>query len=407
MTLKSHLENPPVADMTLYDPRAEIWEGSIPADRPDYRELWDSLWNHSHATTAISTPEMTEQWCKDFADPDSLHTVVVEDRSPNGQGRLLASLPLMAAHHLPMTTVGDLPSDPWFQGTDLLLDESVLSMPPIGEASPMKLVLDQLVEGVRQLPWPILWFPNVRIETMRWRLLVWALKQAGLTVDVRDRYLSSQIRLAGDWSTFQSQLSRNMRSQMKRKWKKLAEQGEIDFCFNRLHTPDEVDRTMNLIFKIEDLGWKGRNGSSILKVEGIADFYRIVAHELASKDWLRTVTLHVAGRPIAAGFGYEVKNVLTLYKIGYDEEFTEFKPGMLLIHRLIEACHSDPSCEIIDFAGPIQDYHKRWKPTTYRVARLGVSLNRRGSMMLDGIRHCQSIFGKDEKYLKAGDLGNE
>jgi len=406
MTLESFLESRPTDAETLHDPRVEIWEGAAPFDQAENRALWESLWERSRSTIAIITPEAIARWCRRFGDCESLRTVVVKDHLPGGEPRLLAALPLIAANHLPMTTVGDLPSNSWFQCGDLLLDESPLAMPPIEGVSPMKIVLDRLIEGLRELPWPILWIPTVRIEAMRWRLLIWALQQAGIAVDVKDRYLSGRVRLAGDWSTYQSKLSRKMRSQMKRKEKKLAQQGEVDFRYNERHTKDEVDRVMDLIFQVEDHGWKGRGGSSILQVDGIADLYRAVAHELAAKDRLRTITLHVGGRPVAGGLGYAVKNVLTLHKIGYEEEFADFKPGMIMIHRLIEACHADPSCETVDFSSPIQEYHRRWRPTMYRVARLGVPLCRRGAVMLDGIRRCRSVIGRGDKLSRAGDLGN-
>jgi CelD/BcsL family acetyltransferase involved in cellulose biosynthesis len=324
---------------------------------------WDDLWWRSEVTAPVVRAESIALWLEAFAAGRACQLLAVEQR-----GRLLAALPLMGGRLRGVVPVARLTGNAWCQAGDLLLDA--------GDEASARRALEMLAGAMNQLPWPLLCFDAVPLEAPRWRAFRGALERAGLMVEARPDFRVGQVALPEDWATFESAWSKNHRHKLRRLAAKLLRDGgstlERPTTIDAGHAPELLRRAHQL----EDGGWKGAAGTSVLRVPRVLDFYGRLASQLAAWDQLEVAFLQLAGQPIAFGYGYRAKGVASAAKIGYVESAAAYSPVHVLLHELLRQYHADAEVRVLDFVGPLQDWTARWATTSYPVGRLLIAPRR-------------------------------
>ena len=149
------------------------------------------------------------------------------------------------------------------------------------------------------------------------------------TLDIADGF---DVVLAG--------LSSGRRSTLRRKRRRLAGTGHLDFSSN-FPGEQQVDEYLARFAAVEDAGWKGREGSSLRRRPGLMEFFSDALQRFARERRVRFDQLTLDGRVVAAQFGLVSGNRYMLLKPTYDEGWSEYSPGYLLtleaIHRSVEA----------------------------------------------------------------------
>ena len=139
--------------------------------------------------------------------------------------------------------------------------------------------------------------------------------------------------IEGTWEAYERGLSRNLRSDTRRCWRRLAEAGRISFEIEDGST--RLDELLSEGFRLEAAGWKTARGTAILSRPETERFYREVARWAAERGWLRLAFLRVDGRPVAFHYAFEDGRVYYPLKGGYDPRYREFSPGKLIIHSTL------------------------------------------------------------------------
>jgi CelD/BcsL family acetyltransferase involved in cellulose biosynthesis len=135
---------------------------------------------------------------------------------------------------------------------------------------------------------------------------------------------------------FSSNLSYNVRHNVKKWEKKLAKFSSYNFCH---YTGDEAVASWSTFLSIEDSGWKGQGGSSIKRLPKSYHLYYDDFNGILSKnDQLHMYFLEIDGQAIAGGFGYVDLNVFHYAKAGYveDNKYSVVSPSNLLLMFIIE-----------------------------------------------------------------------
>jgi CelD/BcsL family acetyltransferase involved in cellulose biosynthesis len=164
---------------------------------------------------------------------------------------------------------------------------------------------------------------------------------------------------------------------MARAIRQLSHFGELRLRLISTFAPGEATPWMRRGLELEDLGWKGSAGSSVLKTPGMEAFFSRQAEMLAAEGQLELAFLESAGRPIAFIYGQTAKGVFHSAKIGYDPAYAEYSPGQLLRYFLLERFFNERNRIALDFLGPLTESHASWQPQSYTVARLVASLGGR------------------------------
>ncbi len=336
---------------------------------------WDDLWRRGAATLPSLRAELLAQWVEQFSRPEDFSAIAVES-----EGRLAAALPLIrsrkkgsdpfcrngpkgASHKrglYPFVRAAAMPCNEWVDSGDLLLDADDAA----DEA------LRALATGIRETDVPLLWLDAVTLDAARWRRFQQALLRGGMTVAGHRRWLVGRVEIDHDWPAYKARWSRKHRQKMAQAARR---RGDVRLDVRSRLAPHEVETAMRQCFEIEDRGWKGAAGTSVLRTPGMAGFFVRQAEQAARCGQLEIVTLHCGGRPAAFSYGLSAKGVFHSIKTSYDPEYAEYQPGQLLRYYLLERFFADPERKAMDFLGPMTEAHAAWQPERYAVGRVAVA----------------------------------
>ncbi len=316
---------------------------------------WDDLWRRSDCTSPLARAEMVAQWLEHFAPQERFRAVIVED-----DGQWLAALPLVQGRAGGVLRAGALPCNEWPSGATLLWDVRH-NADAVGRA---------LTDALARLPWQLFLLQAAMPARASWQALHRALILAGVPCDLRTRWQVARLPIEHDWPAALARLSRKHRQRVASAMRKLAVRGEVGFEPYRHLAADQVEPLLQRALAIEDRGWKGAAGTSILRTPGAAEFMRRQARAQAADEQLWLAFLRCGERDVAFCYGLYAKGVLHSFKIGYDAEFAALSPGHLLYNHLLQTLHADQAVIAVDHSGPLTEYHASWRPGSYTLARL-------------------------------------
>ncbi|MCD4727277.1 MAG: GNAT family N-acetyltransferase [Pirellulales bacterium] len=322
---------------------------------------WDDLWWQSDVAMPLARAESLAQWVEHFRPRADFHALVVA-RS----GRWIAALPLVSYRVGWLIPSGEQPGNAWSPCGELLCDATVET----------DATMDMLLAAAAQLPWQLLWLNDAVPETPRWQALLRACERVDIATDYHERYRVGRVEIGGSWELFRKRLPKNHRQGMCRATRRLECEGEVRFEMNSKLDPSEIKPWLDEAFEVENLGWKGAGGSSVLSTPGMFRFFVGQAEQLARWSQLETAALRLDGRMLAFVYGFRAKGVYFAHKIGYDPGFAAFSPGQLLFHHILEQLHNDGQTGALDFVGPLSQSHSRWRPATYGVGRVALAPRR-------------------------------
>ena len=140
-------------------------------------------------------------------------------------------------------------------------------------------------------------------------------------------------------------------NRLRRQRQQLAEHGAVEFAVAR--APRDVVVALETFLALEASGWKGRLGTALIQHEGDAAFIRRAAAALAETNQCEIVSLRAGAIAIAAGIVLRHKDRAFYFKIGIDERFAKYSPGVQLTLDLTRHLCADPAIASADStAGP-------------------------------------------------------
>jgi CelD/BcsL family acetyltransferase involved in cellulose biosynthesis len=134
--------------------------------------------------------------------------------------------------------------------------------------------------------------------------------------------------------------------ELRRQRHRLAEHGEVRFDVAR--TVGEVAAALESFLKLEASGWKGARGTAQAQNNGDRQFIRHATAALAATGQCEIVTLHAGDIPVAAGIVLRHQDRAFFFKIGVDERFAKFSPGVQLTLDLTRRLCADPAIASAD-----------------------------------------------------------
>jgi hypothetical protein len=123
-------------------------------------------------------------------------------------------------------------------------------------------------------------------------------------------------------------LSAKKLKELRRQRNRLAEHGTVRFTIAR--STEEIGRAIEVFLALEASGWKGERGTALLQNGGDLDFIRNATRGLAETGQCEIVTMHAGDRPVAAAVVLRHLDRAFYFKLGIDEAFSKFSPGVQL-----------------------------------------------------------------------------
>ncbi len=173
---------------------------------------------------------------------------------------------------------------------------------------------------------------------------------------------SPYIELDRTLAEYREGLRSSFKSDIRRRKRRLAEQGEVQFDV-RDGSP-ELEQLLEEGWELEASGWKGRLGTAVAARPETGRFYAEIAHRAASRGRLRLYFLRLDGSPIAFFFALEQGRVLYLIKGGFDPAHGRMSPSQLLLERVIERAFAT-SLQRIELLGGDEPHKLAWTHTVH------------------------------------------
>ncbi|MBW3558340.1 MAG: GNAT family N-acetyltransferase [Proteobacteria bacterium] len=200
--------------------------------------------------------------------------------------------------------------------------------------------------------------PRLDAGSPEWRLLNELARRKGLAVPrpALKRYYMTVLQ--PDWAEFEAGMARKKRSDLKRRRNQLAEHGEIAFD---VVSPDEdgVEAAFAELVRVEAASWKSGSRTAMVNRPLLEAFMREYARQAARQGKLRISTLRLNGQPIAVLMDVEHGGRLWGLKMGVDDRWAKYGPGVLGTHELIRWAvgRGLNGCEHL---GEAEDWQRRW-----------------------------------------------
>jgi len=203
-----------------------------------------------------------------------------------------------------------------------------------GAAETIDNLLDAIASPEARLP-SVLVLPQIRIDDRFAQLARAIAVGRDLPVTLTGQFERAMLESDADGETYlRNAVSSHHYGEMRRQWRKLSEQGTLEYHVAR--QPEDVRVRMEEFLALEARGWKGRQRSALVNDRYHAAFAREAITNLAEIDAVRMHTLDLDGKAIASLIVFIVAGEAYTWKTAYDETFARQSPGKLLMMKLTE-----------------------------------------------------------------------
>jgi CelD/BcsL family acetyltransferase involved in cellulose biosynthesis len=242
---------------------------------------------------------------------------------PDGAARLIGLMPVISlwrAYKIPLPALAS--ASPY--GT---LCTPLLYRETAGDA------VNRMMAQARSAGAHALILRDVSLNGAAMKAIAEVLRQSGM----RPRVLQSHARACLDARRDADELLRNALGgkklkELRRQRNRLAGHGAVRFDVAR--TPEAVAAAVETFMVLEASGWKARRGTALKQDDGDAGFIRRATAGLAETGQCEIVTLHAGETPVAAAIVLRHQDRAFYFKLGVDERFAKFSPGVQLTLEL-------------------------------------------------------------------------
>jgi CelD/BcsL family acetyltransferase involved in cellulose biosynthesis len=194
-------------------------------------------------------------------------------------------------------------------------------------------------------------------------------------------------------SYIRAALRRDHRKDLKRRRRRLSEQGRLEF--DSLEAGGDVNRWLNEFLELEAGGWKQHGGGAFACNESNRDYFVTVATGAFERNRLMMLALRLDGKPIAMKCNILAGPGSFAFKIAFDENFSYYSPGVLLELENIRCLHEDPRVEWMDScASPEHPMIDRLWHDRRLIKSVLASTGRAGDLLITALPLMRSINRK-------------
>ncbi|WP_440641311.1 GNAT family N-acetyltransferase [Bradyrhizobium sp. PUT101] len=205
----------------------------------------------------------------------------------------------------------------------------------------------RLLQQAREAGAHALVLTDVALDGAAMNSLKQALDRDGLRPRVLSSYIRASLDATQDGETLlRDALGAKKLKELRRQRHRLEEHGPVVFEVAR--KPDEIGPALETFLRLEAGGWKGKRGTALVQHAGDATFIRRAVPALAETAQCEIVTLRAGTTPVAAGIVLRHQDRAFFFKLGVDEHFAKYSPGVQLTLELTRHLCADPAIASAD-----------------------------------------------------------
>ncbi|MEE8428557.1 MAG: GNAT family N-acetyltransferase, partial [Gammaproteobacteria bacterium] len=144
----------------------------------------------------------------------------------------------------------------------------------------------------------------------------------------------------------QGAISTGRIKEYRRQERRLAQKGAL--VYKSLTENEDLNSWLQEFLRIEGSGWKGRNSSALCSSDNYRLFFQKIVRSAYEKNRLQMLAVSIDGQFIAQKCNFISGPAAFSFKIGFDERFRRYSPGVLLEIENIRRFHEDRRLEWMD-----------------------------------------------------------
>jgi CelD/BcsL family acetyltransferase involved in cellulose biosynthesis len=205
----------------------------------------------------------------------------------------------------------------------------------------------RLLQRAREAGAHALVLSDVALEGAAMHSLEPILNRDGLKPRVLSSYLRASLDATQDAETLlRDALGTKKLKELRRLRHRLEQHGPVTFDVAR--RLDEIGPALETFLQLEASGWKGKRGTALVQHAGDAAFIRRAVPALAETAQCEIIALRAGTTPVAAGIVLRHQDRAFFFKLGIDERFAKFSPGVQLTLELTRHLCADPAIASAD-----------------------------------------------------------
>ena len=170
---------------------------------------------------------------------------------------------------------------------------------------------------------------------------------------------SAFVDIPGSFREFEASMSSKRKSTLRRKKRAAEKEGGPVRTELVVPDPDEIEAPIGRLLRIEARGWKGRGGTSMEADPRFQRFIPELVRRFARTGACRIAFLRIGDCDAAGRLMLEHRATWYEIKIGYDERFARYSPGLLLMHEIFGlAC--EQGVRRYEFLGLSESWQSFW-----------------------------------------------
>lgn len=263
---------------------------------------WKKLQVNSAASSIFSSPEWSKIWWQQFGPGAKLCLVAIRH-----QGKTMGIAPLVVK--------GNVAS---FIGSSDVCDYLDFVVEPGNEESFFCELLNNLkAEGIIRLE-----LAPLRPDSAVLTSLVKIAPGQAWQVSCSQEDVTVELDLPATWEDYLRLLSGKQRHELKRKLRRLDEEGELNYRHSTDANRYDVDTFLRLFRD-------SRQDKATFLTPQMESFFRAVANAMAEQKLLRLNILELDKKPVAATMCFDYKDTVYLYNSGYEPDYGWLSVGVI------------------------------------------------------------------------------
>ncbi len=335
-----------------------------------HRDTWQNVLLNSNVVAPFLDYDWMRIWLKHFADAESQQIIAVFDQNK----QLVGVVPLVQTRQryagIPFTEL-------LFAANSHSFRSDIIAKADLKSAIFTDL-WHYLLDKER--------FDNLKFkEYLADPALFKEFERQNIPYSLEEQKQPPYIDIKEDWESFFANRRGHFRRNLRRRMRNAAKDFKKVEYRVLSDAAENFDEWMNRGFVLEASGWKGKQGSAILKSERVKQFYFDIAHTFHERGLLHIGGLFFGDRMVAFNFSLIYQDVFYLLKIAYDESLGRYSPGQIMMFHLLKKVF-DSGLKCFDFLGPSMPWKLEWADkhhTHYTLFLYAPSLKGRSLLLLN------------------------
>jgi CelD/BcsL family acetyltransferase involved in cellulose biosynthesis len=151
----------------------------------------------------------------------------------------------------------------------------------------------------------------------------------------RDHALTMCIDLSGGFETYWTNRPKKLIQNIGR-YERRRDANNVAMTLERICDSDGLDTAVARYAQLESSGWKGKSGTALNMSEPQGHFYLDLIRRFAQSTGAVIYELWLDGKLAASRMTIATGHNVVMLKTTYDESMSQYSPGRLLLHRVIQ-----------------------------------------------------------------------